>query len=160
MKALTHWSSYNIFLSPQICIISLPLHTFSLHLLSHNVSSSKLNPSPSCLLQDFTPPTTPFYQNLQFFLSSIFLHCCFHFPSLYRYMLVFFFWKKKKCFFYPTLPFSSYNNISSHCSVLHAMAAWPLCAPLSLIRLAGSSSFLLLRLNSVSLSKTFYSLSK
>lgn len=36
------------------------------------------------------------------------------------------------------------------------MAAWPLCAPLSLIRLAGSSSFLLLKLNSGSLPKTFY----
>lgn len=126
---------------------------------SYILPSSPISQCFHCKAYSFTllPSSRLYFSNYPLLLkSSIFLHCCFHFPSLYRYMLVFFIWKKKKCFFHPTLPFSSYNNIFSHCSLLHAMAAWPLCAPLSLIRLAGSSSFLLLKLNSGSLPKTFY----
>lgn len=117
--------------------MSLPVHTFSLHLLYHRMSPPQnLTLQPLAFFKTLLLQLFFFHQNLQFFLPSIFLLCYFYFLSLYWHPLISFYLKEKKCLFHLTLPFSSYNNITSHSSVLHAMTSWLLCAPLPLISLA------------------------
>lgn len=130
MKPLTNLSSYNIFLSPQSWIVSLPLHTFSLHLLSH-----RMFPLQILTLQCFTLSRLHsfnyllFHQNLQFFLPSIFFTFCFCFPPSLDTYTGLFYLKEKEMFISSNTPFSSYNNISSLKVGLHMQCLSSLCVP-------------------------------
>lgn len=148
---------FSVFLPPQSWIISLLFHTFSLHLLDHRVSPPQnLTLQPPAFVK--ASPLQLFLLSPEYFLPAFNLpSLLFPFPQSLLTCIGFLLSKrKKKCLFHVILPFSSYNNITSRGGVPHAMTSWPLSAHLSLTGLAGFYFFLLFKLNSVNLSKTFY----